>query len=147
MIRKVVYLSSAVRPFTDEELEALVEKAASNNRRDGISGVMLYRDGSVCQMIEGAPERVEALLERLRRDPRHHRITVLLDVEQSERSMPGWAMTLGERHLLNSDARIAFDELMMIWPQDADSERFLRIIRSFEATSRSQRDRLPSGLE
>lgn len=40
----LVYVSAAAQPFSPAELETLLEKSRANNTRDGISGVLLYRD-------------------------------------------------------------------------------------------------------
>ena len=87
----VVYVSSASRPFSTEELAALLATSRRNNTRDGITGMLLYRDGNIMQVLEGEEAAVRALFERVRRDPRHHDVTVLLE-EHGPRQFAEWSM-------------------------------------------------------
>eukprot|EP00441_Pelagodinium_beii_P019471 CAMPEP_0197675346 /NCGR_PEP_ID=MMETSP1338-20131121/84775_1 /TAXON_ID=43686 ORGANISM="Pelagodinium beii, Strain RCC1491" /NCGR_SAMPLE_ID=MMETSP1338 /ASSEMBLY_ACC=CAM_ASM_000754 /LENGTH=219 /DNA_ID=CAMNT_0043255881 /DNA_START=128 /DNA_END=787 /DNA_ORIENTATION=+ len=56
-----------------EVMEGLVPKFMVNNARIGITGWMLYNDRSlvVYQVLEGPPEAVERLWEKIRNDKRH----------------------------------------------------------------------------
>lgn len=79
LIRQFIYMSSAVTLLTDEELQDLVRVARANNELNGITGMLIYAEGSFLQVLEGSYLDVEARLERISNDARHSRITMLLD--------------------------------------------------------------------
>ena len=41
-----VYVSSAVRPLTEDEILDILLVARQNNERLGVTGMLLYRDGN-----------------------------------------------------------------------------------------------------
>lgn len=88
----LIYGSAAVEPFSEAELVALLEKAREKNRRLGITGMLLYRDGNFLQVLEGEAEAVDALLETIRRDPRHRGILVFLKRPLPQREFSDWEM-------------------------------------------------------
>jgi hypothetical protein len=91
-MRTIAYVSSAVNLFNDSELNDLLEKSRKRNHAAGITGMLLYKDGDFMQFIEGPKESVDALLARIRLDPRHRGIIVLLQEEQHERQFADWSM-------------------------------------------------------
>jgi hypothetical protein len=88
----VVYVSSAVRPFTREELQRLLKKSRANNARNGITGMLLYKDGNFMQVLEGDEAAVRATFDRISKDPRHRNVIVLLRSEEAERDFPDFSM-------------------------------------------------------
>ena len=49
----IVYLSSASKLFTEDELKEIVDISVKNNTRLGITGMMLYNEGNFIQVLEG----------------------------------------------------------------------------------------------
>jgi hypothetical protein len=49
----IVYVSSALKPFSKTDLLTLLEKSRENNTSLGISGMLLYKDGNFMQVLEG----------------------------------------------------------------------------------------------
>ncbi|QIK37781.1 EAL domain-containing protein [Caldichromatium japonicum] len=88
----VLYVSLAAQPMDDADLQALLEQARAFNRSQGITGFLLYLNRSFMQLIEGKRERVQALLERIRRDPRHHSLKVIFEGTISQRAFTSWSM-------------------------------------------------------
>jgi hypothetical protein len=88
----VVYISSALELFPDQELEELLKKARSKNRSLNITGMLLYKGGNFMQLLEGPKEAVLPLVETIERDPRHHGFQRLLQQEKDEREFSEWQM-------------------------------------------------------
>ncbi len=59
----LVCVSSATRPFSGEDLRALLETCRKNNAGSGVTGMLLYRDGKFMQVLEGDEGTVRALYE------------------------------------------------------------------------------------
>jgi len=92
MIYSLVYVSSAVELFTNDELEALLEKSRKNNHARDVTGMLLYKDGNFMQFLEGPRDNVVALSEKIKVDPRHHGMMVLLQEQKPERQFNEWSM-------------------------------------------------------
>jgi hypothetical protein len=88
----IVYVSAARHAFSPAELEALLEKSRANNRRDGVSGVLVYRDGDFLQVLEGPEDAVRRTYARIARDPRHGGVIVLDESEITQRNFGDWSM-------------------------------------------------------
>src|ERR1700748_2711553 len=91
-IFKLVYVSSAVNPFSDEELEALLKKSRHNNEARGITGLLLYKGGNFMQFLEGPKEAVVDSMTRIKGDKRHRGVIVLLQEDSSKRDFAEWSM-------------------------------------------------------
>ncbi len=93
----VAYVSSATHEYTQAELAEILAVSRERNAQDNITGLLLYHDGNIIQVLEGPEAAVRAAFARIFKDPRHHQVTVLLDQPIGERAFAGWAM--GFRHV------------------------------------------------
>jgi hypothetical protein len=91
-MHQVVYSSAAVQAFTEPQLVDLLARARLNNERLGITGLLLYDDGSFLQVLEGDDRVIDGLYETIGRDKRHHRVVALLRREVPERHFAKWRM-------------------------------------------------------
>lgn len=92
MLRRVLYVSSSIKPFSNQELKRLLGRCRVNNRLSGVTGALLYLNGNFLQVLEGPAEDVAATLERIKKDQRHRGLLVLSDREVEERCFPQWSM-------------------------------------------------------
>ena len=104
MFRRLIYTSVASTPFQRRELVDLLQQSRGYNHADEITGLLLHDRGRFLQVIEGSPEAVSNLLERLSRDPRHDQFEVHRDGPTNTRLFPDWSMGLGDL----SDPALAF---------------------------------------
>ncbi len=88
----IVYVSSAKHEFSDADLMDLLEQSRRKNARLNITGVLLYKDGNVMQLLEGPDEALSELIKEIYADPRHHGIIQLLRKQVETREFPGWSM-------------------------------------------------------
>jgi hypothetical protein len=88
-----VYVSSASGGgLSDADLADILRVSRANNQRDGITGMLLYKDGNIMQLLEGPKASTDALLGKIRRDHRHHGVQVLLEDQIAQRQFDQWAM-------------------------------------------------------
>ena len=85
-------MPSATQPFTKADLLALLKVSSRNNQPAGITGLLLYRDGNIIQVLEGEESAVIATHERIARDPRHDGLITLLKSPIAQRSFGDWSM-------------------------------------------------------
>jgi hypothetical protein len=93
-LEQIIYASVATEEFGDPQLAALLQKSRKSNERAGLTGMLLHdkSDGTFFQVIEGEPEAIEFLLQKLLRDPRHSHLTVIIREPIHERSFADWTM-------------------------------------------------------
>jgi hypothetical protein len=66
--------------------------ARRNNLRAGVTGMLVHIEGSFLQVLEGRPDAVTTIYERIQRDARHHRLLRLFNTPKTERSFAQWTM-------------------------------------------------------
>jgi hypothetical protein len=89
---QIIYSSAAVVPFSELELQRLLLQARENNTRLGVTGMLLYQEGSFLQVVEGEGPLLETLFQRIAADKRHQRVITLLRREVEARHFGDWAM-------------------------------------------------------
>lgn len=84
---RTVFISTTVGAVgqTTLSIAQILGAADRNNRRDHITGVMLFHGGRVLQAIEGQRSDLDRLFNRLREDSRHTDLTILATVPITER--------------------------------------------------------------
>ncbi len=95
-LRQVVYLSKAVRLLTAAELLHMLQRSRGRNAKAGITGLLLHRNGTFMQMLEGSSKRVDGLLFRIGLDRRHTDMTILSDRMVDARLFPDSSMGFEE---------------------------------------------------
>lgn len=89
---QVVYSSAAVEQFSETQLTELLARARTKNERLGVSGMLLYHEGSFLQVLEGEALVLESLFSTIGEDKRHHRVVPLLKREVDQRHFGTWRM-------------------------------------------------------
>lgn len=105
----IVYLSSSNGLLTDETLTRILKHSQTKNRAQEITGILLYLNGSIIQVLEGEEERVKALYEVINRDPQHKQVVKLYSGPVEHRSFADWSM--GYKTLSVSELDHLRDEL------------------------------------
>lgn len=96
--QRIVYISKASFSVADRastvepEIGRILMQSRRNNPARGLVGALYYGDGHFFQVLEGEPAAIDALLDALRKDPRHHDLTVLLRQPIEHTSFTGWSM-------------------------------------------------------
>ena len=72
-------------------VKLLTEARRINTSRD-ITGLLLHRDRSFYQVLEGAEDVVRQTFDSIEKDKRHTAIDVLFEGEVDEREFPDWQM-------------------------------------------------------
>lgn len=87
----LVYISSAVRWPDMDELVDLLGVSFERNRALGITGLLLYRNATYLQVLEGDEAAVRDTYARIQRDPRHTGLVKLIDEPLAQRQFPDWS--------------------------------------------------------
>jgi len=89
---EIAYSSRAVRLMSDKDLDDMLLVARGKNERLGVTGMLLYKDMSFLQVLEGDRQVISALMDRIREDMRHQNIKILVDRPLMGRNFPEWSM-------------------------------------------------------
>jgi hypothetical protein len=93
-LKSLTYTSLARLDLDASDLEAIHRAAREVNGLEGISGLLVFNGTHFLQIIEGAPDAIDQLVERLRRDPRHSGFEVRDERSVEQRSFGDWTMEL-----------------------------------------------------
>jgi len=88
----MVYISSAKLGLTEGEIINIVEDARVNNRKNEVTGLLLFNSGNFMQVVEGCVPNVENLYEKIRQDNRHTEVKLLLKESITHRNFSAWTM-------------------------------------------------------
>ena len=91
MIR-IVYISCVDRDFGQVQLGQVLSVARIRNKLDGITGMLVYHDQAVLQVLEGPEDKVDACYERIKRDPRHRDVASMDKRKINSRAFSDWSM-------------------------------------------------------
>lgn len=88
----LVYQSYATLPFGDRELAKLLTQSRAFNAAHSLTGVLLYSQGHIVQLLEGSEANLQAVFARIVQDPRHSEIIKLADGAATQRLFTQWSM-------------------------------------------------------
>jgi hypothetical protein len=91
-ISYVIYASYATDRLSQEKLLDLLKLSRHKNDAAALTGMLLYRDGTYLQFLEGRLDDIEKLLQVLRGDPRHKDMRIVRRGSTPERLFPEWTM-------------------------------------------------------
>jgi len=75
-----------------EDLNNILTCARTRNPENGITGILFYDQGKFIQIIEGEKQNLHDLIERLKTDPRHTNLEILIDSPIAQRELTDWNM-------------------------------------------------------
>ena len=101
-LERLVYTSKATEVMGTLALFDLLNQARHKNASLGVTGHLLYVDGTFTQCIEGPPSSIENLWQSLQSDPRHEQISVIARGPVQARRFDEWAMAFSSYRYLNS---------------------------------------------
>lgn len=87
-----IYASSAVPSFSEAVIPVLLERARAKNIVRGITGMLLFIEGSFFQVLEGETHVVDEIYSAIERDPRHARVTRIIREPIAHRTFDQWSM-------------------------------------------------------
>lgn len=114
---QLCYISTARPQVQAEAVDGILAQSRRNNRRVGVTGLLLFNGKRFLQVLEGEPALVEQAYKRIGTDPRHFAIVKLSERTIEKREFDGWNM--------------AYEQL----PADATREEMLAHVAGLTATA------------
>lgn len=95
-VHRLIYISRSLVGADPSALDAIVGRSAARNQEQGITGVLWSDSVSFAQVLEGEYHAVVETMDRIRGDPRHCEIEVVLNRGISQRMFGRWGMVLSD---------------------------------------------------
>jgi len=92
MVYYISYVSTAVFPLSELKLMELLTQCRTKNKKNNITGMLLYIEGTFIQTLEGEKKYIDELYEKILIDSRHKDIFKLLSGFWKERRFENWSM-------------------------------------------------------
>lgn len=89
---RLLYTSVAEPNVSDGELEEILATARKFNPTVGLTGVLLFYNGTFLQVLEGNRSDVDELLARIAQDTRNSDIERVFEEDANERMFGDWSM-------------------------------------------------------
>jgi Sensors of blue-light using FAD len=107
----LVYVSYATAPFSETELVDMLQKFRINNKAKDITGMLLYLQERFIQVLEGDPTVVKRLYNKIEKDPRHKKVSIVLEGDSTERIFKNWSMGFKNLSLADYNELSGFQDM------------------------------------
>jgi len=89
VLHRVIYASEAVGATGASTLSVaqILGESERNNRRDHVCGCLMFHEGHILQVLEGARNDLDRLMRKILVDPRHTGVRVLSDIPIAARRL------------------------------------------------------------
>lgn len=91
-LHQLIYICSATRPLSDDDLIELLADAKGRNVERHITGVLLYYKSTFLQVLEGEAHELHHLYESISKDTRATGMVLLTERPIDNRDFPNWSM-------------------------------------------------------
>lgn len=89
-LSSIIYISSATTLVLQSDIDFLLQNAVQRNLNNGISGILIHKDQSFLQIIEGDTTKIKNLYTKIENDRRHHHIFKLRETNIMQRIFKGY---------------------------------------------------------
>lgn len=91
-ISHLIYVSRAVKLMQSADLIEILNTARNVNKTLDVTGLLLYKDQSFLQVLEGMAESIENLFNKISADDRHYQVRQLIFEKKGQRDFSQWTM-------------------------------------------------------
>ena len=133
-MRRVIYLSTSRNLLSNAEIEEILAVSRRRNQEDQVTGLLVYHEGCFFQALEGTAQAVETVFDRIKKDPRHASILMLLDTAVASRAFPDWSMGfVNERDLSDvlKEASMSLQDMLDDANRFIPDPKSVTLLRSF----------------
>lgn len=96
-----LYRSTAAPTLTGRDLRDILTVARARNDAGDLTGHLHHEDGLFFQWLEGPAAALRPVVASIRRDPRHHDLTVLDEGALDRRRFQDWRMRFSDRDAIS----------------------------------------------
>ncbi len=132
---RLIYASVKDRYVDGPELKNILNVAQTNNKKSGITGILLFNGGYFLQALEGSRAHVNKLYQSITKDQRHQNFQIIEFIDVATRTWGNWSMKLvsisqqEERIYEKYSGQIGFNPFVL---NSDDAVYFLKEISNFD---------------
>jgi Sensors of blue-light using FAD len=138
MLVRLLYVSR-LNNLSDVALNALTDtvllEARPRNAAKGITGVLIYSNTMILQLLEGGREQVSALYNRISQDKRHSDVMILSFEDIEQRRFSDWSMGKVNLSKVNSSLLLKYSTTATIDPYATSGKTSLALLEELMATA------------
>lgn len=138
MIFRIIYLSSATKLLSDNELKNLLSNSKTKNITKEITGLLLYIDGDFLQVIEGNKKDVLNLFELIKTDKRNRSVIPVFSDFVENRQFPDWSMGFSQLTYNELQKDVVFENISKTSLSNIDDKVAIIFIDTFVKSHRHQ---------
>ena len=90
-IKHLIYTSKPVY-FDDFNISNILKSSQKNNKKDGITGALIFREDIFLQFLEGPENKVDKAFNNIASDKRHKNVLKLKEDITDRKLFTSWAM-------------------------------------------------------
>jgi hypothetical protein len=109
---QVLYTSKMSKECSTEMINEILKVSRQNNSVNGLTGILLFRNGEFVQILEGEKLNVYYTLKKIRDDKRHTDMKILKDSPTQERLFSNWAMAFKNDEINNKEMDRRFSDFI-----------------------------------
>lgn len=89
---ELLYMSVSPNELSEAELNNILDGSRLNNKNNGVTGMLVYHNREIMQLLEGEEATVKALFKSICMDSRHTGIDVFYEGNIKNRAFGQWSM-------------------------------------------------------
>ena len=90
-IKHLIYTSTPIN-FDDFSISNILKSSQKNNKKDGITGALIFREDIFLQFLEGPENKVDKAFNNIASDKRHKNVLKLKEDITDRKLFTSWAM-------------------------------------------------------
>ncbi|MEY3996307.1 MAG: hypothetical protein RL344_650 [Pseudomonadota bacterium] len=138
MLVRLLYISR-LNNLSDAAVTELTESILSTSRQHntakGITGVLIYNNTIVMQLLEGGREQVNALYNTISQDKRHSDVVILDFEEIAHRKFSDWSMGQVNLTKVNPSLLLKYSDTIQINPYMMSGKTSLALLEELMASA------------
>lgn len=132
---RLVYTSRSAAELSAEDINMILSTARRRNAAEGITGLLLYQNRMILQVLEGDKAPVTACFARIQHDPRHRDVVVRMEGAVDTLFFTDWFMGYEQPEALPALGRVAAGKSLITLDQ---LKARLTSVRDVQTTDRKQ---------
>ncbi len=108
----ILYASEVSHSLSEAEINHILDKARARNVQEGVTGILLHKDGHFLQYIEGPKAALARVYQTIEADNKHKNLKLIFNRPVVARLFPEWSMAYQTKDIeIYSDEDVYFSLL------------------------------------
>ena len=136
-LKRLIYVSTITDHFGPSSLEDILKSGRENNTKNGITGLLCFKNKYFIQCLEGSRKEVNETYNRILNDGRHSNVVLLEYSDINVREFNDWCMGYIPTSKLTDPLILKFSKSNEFNPYDMSSTSAYMLILEFKKTHKS----------